>query len=152
MPLYVSRHFPSSPCFSDLLLGHGVHLDLLFGCPPGQLAFLPGCTVTPSFSPVLLACPSDPPLHAPSTNTHGVHIACQTREESGGERAHSPAFLLDWLGLAARRSHPPGSCHSCSVGDMGLGCGVALAQEQVSRKSREQACIRNSAGTSSRWS
>lgn len=61
MPLCVSRHFPASPCFSDMLLGHGVHPDPLFGCPPGQFgcppghfAFLPGCMVTLSFFPVLL--------------------------------------------------------------------------------------------------
>lgn len=65
VPLCVSRHFPSYLCFSDMVLGHDMHPDPLFGCPLGQLAFWPGCTVTPSFSPVLLACPPGPPFTCP---------------------------------------------------------------------------------------
>lgn len=65
VPLCVSRHFPSYLCFSDMVLGHDMHPDPLFGCPLGQLAFWPGCTVIPSFSPVLLACPPGPPFTCP---------------------------------------------------------------------------------------
>lgn len=37
VPLCVSRHFPSSLCFSDLLMGHGVH------CLGAPWSSLPAC-------------------------------------------------------------------------------------------------------------
>lgn len=126
VPICVSRHFPGSPCFSDMLLGHGVHPHPLCGCPPGQFVFLSGRTVTPSFSPALLACPLDPPLHAPSANARGAHIACQTGEEGGEERARSPMFLpdtpLDGPGLVGAVTHAWQVTWGRAVGCAGAHC------------------------------
>lgn len=91
----------------------------LFGCPLVQLACLPVCTVTLSFSPELLMCPPRPSLHAPALTP----VVC-------GQGAHSPRPCPTPLGAAVRISHP-GSPHLCSAGDVGLGCEAASQREEL---------------------